>query len=178
MRAEEYPFPSSPAASAVMRSNRKTDSKPEVRLRSALHRRGLRFRKNVLIRTDTVAVRPDIVFPARKVAVFVDGCFWHRCPEHGVSPRTNVDYWRAKLDRNVERDSRVADSLGDAGWRVLRIWEHVIAEDAVSIVIDALVGPRLRVSAALHCMRQSSSLVWTSARYGGAGSSAEGLTLT
>lgn len=138
MRAAEYPFPSSPAVSAVMRGNRKTDSKPEVQLRSELHRRGLRFRKNLMIRVAGTTVRPDIVFTARKLAVFVDGCFWHRCPEHGVSPRANADYWRSKLDRNVERDTQVANGLTAEGWCVLRVWEHLRPLDAADTVIAAL----------------------------------------
>lgn len=121
-----------------MRGNRKTGSKPEVRLRSALHRRGLRFRKNLLIRVGELSVRPDIVFPRAKVAVFVDGCFWHRCAEHGVSPRANSAYWSLKLDGNVERDQRVDGVLDGAGWCVVRIWEHAGLEDAISVVTAAL----------------------------------------
>lgn len=121
-----------------MRANRKTGSKPEVRLRSALHRRGLRFRKNLLIRLDGLRVRPDIVFPKQKVAVFVDGCFWHRCLTHGASPRANSAYWTAKLDRNVKRDSLVSSALGESGWSVVRVWEHTSPEEAVSAVVAAL----------------------------------------
>lgn len=140
MAAEEYPFPSSPAVSAIMRGNRKTDSKPEVQLRSALHRRGLRFRKNLLLHVDGLRVRPDIVFPKAKVAVFVDGCFWHRCPEHGVSPRANSGYWRAKLEGNVVRDRSVNRLMKAAGWRPIRIWEHTDVDTAAEEVI-ALLGP-------------------------------------
>jgi len=89
---------------------------------------------------DGLRVRPDIVFTRRRVAVFVDGCFWHRCPEHGTSPRSNSDYWRAKLDRNVARDRRVDATLGRAGWRSLRVWEHEEEGDAALRVADALAG--------------------------------------
>jgi DNA mismatch endonuclease (patch repair protein) len=110
-----------------------------VRLRSALHRDGLRFRKNVLLRVEGLAVRPDIVFPGRRVAVFVDGCFWHRCPQHGESPRSNVSYWEAKLARNAARDHAVNTALTAAGWRVVRIWEHTPVDDAV-VEIQAVLA--------------------------------------
>src|SRR6266571_3104573 len=99
-----YPYATSPAVSAVMRANRKTGSKPEVEVRRALHRLGYRFRKNLLIHLAGVAPRPDIVFTRRRLAVFIDGCFWHACPEHGTVPRVNTDYWLPKLRRNVTRD--------------------------------------------------------------------------
>jgi DNA mismatch endonuclease, patch repair protein len=109
-----------------MQGNRGRDTKPETALRSSLHARGLRFRKNT--RPDrAVKCRADIVFARARLAVFVDGCFWHRCPQHGVSPRTNDQYWSAKLDRNVARDRANDQALGKAGWHVLRVWEH---EDA------------------------------------------------
>lgn len=69
-------------------------------------------------------VRPDVVFTKSRVAVFVDGCFWHRCPEHGNEPRTNTGYWGPKLDRNVARDAAVNEALDYAGWTVIRGWEH------------------------------------------------------
>ena len=119
-----YPHPSSRAASAVMRANRSKDTLPEARLRSALHRRGLRFRKSYAVRSQDIRVRVDIAFPARRVAVFLDGCFWHRCPLHGVRPSVNQQYWLPKLQRNVDRDSRVNKSLAAAGWTVVRVWEH------------------------------------------------------
>lgn len=119
-----YPEPSSAAVSRRMRRNRKTDSKPEKALRSILHRQGYRFRKNYPIRTPERLVRPDIVFPRARLAVFVDGCFWHCCPIHGNEPRANVPYWKPKLRRNVERDCAVNRALREAGWTVLRAWEH------------------------------------------------------
>ena len=133
-----YPLPSSAAVTAVMRANRKVDTSPELRLRSALHRRGLRFRKHFRIDVGAVRVTPDVVFPRRRLAVFVDGCFWHGCPEHGTRPATNVGYWSAKLARNRERDARVNDALGLAGWEVLRLWEHVPPEEAVETVTSAV----------------------------------------
>jgi DNA mismatch endonuclease, patch repair protein len=112
-----------------MRGNRGEDTRPEVLLRSALHRRGLRFGKN-RAPVPGIRCRPDIVFPAARLAVFVDGCFWHRCPDHGISPRTNSAYWTAKLDRNVSRDRRNDRDLRAAGWAVIRVWEH---EDASAV---------------------------------------------
>ncbi len=125
-----------------MRAIRRADTKPEIALRSALHRRGYRFRKDYRLELNGGArVRPDIAFTARRVAVFVDGCFWHACPEHGHDPAVNEWYWAPKLRRNVERD-RIADAaLAGAGWRVVRIWEHVPLSDAVAAVAAALAGP-------------------------------------
>ena len=122
-----------------MRANRRANTKPEVLLRSALHRMGYRYRKDLLLRLDGgVRVKPDIVFTARKVAVFVDGCFWHVCPEHGREPTTNEWYWTPKLRRNRERDRTVNAALHDAGWRVVRIWEHETLEDAVTAVTGVI----------------------------------------
>jgi len=132
------PVPSSEAVSRVMRGNRRSDTRLEVRVRSELHQRGLRFRKQLLITADDVRVRADVAFPRQRIAVFLDGCFWHRCPEHGNSPRSNSGYWSTKLDRNVERDRRVIAALDVAGWTVLRIWEHVPASAAADQVQTAL----------------------------------------
>lgn len=107
-----------------MQSNRRCDTKPERQLRSHLHRNGLRFRKDLLIRADGLSVRADVVFPARRVAVFVDGCFWHQCPEHATMPKTNSEFWEPKLQRNVERDRQVNRALTQSGWTVIRCWEH------------------------------------------------------
>jgi DNA mismatch endonuclease (patch repair protein) len=127
------PSASSPAARAVMQANRAIDTRPEVALRSALHRRGLRFRKNTRPAA-TIRCRADVVFATARVAVFVDGCFWHRCPQHGTSPRTNSAYWQAKLDRNVARDRRNDDDLATSGWTVIRVWEHEHPERAAARV--------------------------------------------
>jgi DNA mismatch endonuclease (patch repair protein) len=84
-------------------------------------------------------VRPDIVFTACKIAVFVDGCFWHCCPQHGRQPRVNSGYWSPKLQRNVERDRAADAALRSDGWTVVRIWEHVAIEDAVETIQAALL---------------------------------------
>ncbi|MBA2297818.1 MAG: very short patch repair endonuclease, partial [Actinobacteria bacterium] len=119
-----YPEPLDDVASKVGRANGRVDTKPEVLIRSAVHRRGLRYRKDLLVRVEGLRVRPDLVFTRQKVAVFIDGCFWHRCPEHGTDPKRNVQYWKPKLQANVERDQRVTDALSASGWTVVRVWEH------------------------------------------------------
>ena len=124
-----YPVPTSSAASAVGRGNRRIDTKPELAVRSALHRRGLRFRKNIGIRAGGLLVRPDAVFTRRRVAIFIDGCFWHGCEIHGTTPKSNVEYWGPKLAANRERDRRVDEELTAHGWLVLRCWEHDQPED-------------------------------------------------
>jgi DNA mismatch endonuclease (patch repair protein) len=131
-----------------MRGNRKTGTKPEVRLRSALHRRGLRFRRNHLIVLGGGSVRPDAVFTRARLAVFVDGCFWHRCPAHSTSPRSNVAYWGSKFARNVERDRCANAALAAEGWIVVRFWEHQVRDDlgGASAVVEQL----FRQGHALH----------------------------
>jgi DNA mismatch endonuclease (patch repair protein) len=131
-RTAPYPEPTSAAASAIAKGNRRTDTKPEVALRSELHRRGLRFRKEFPVCTAERVVRVDIAFPRRLTAVFVDGCFWHGCPQHQRVPISNPEYWVPKLEANVERDERTNHLLNEAGWTVLRFWEHEDPEEAAS----------------------------------------------
>jgi DNA mismatch endonuclease, patch repair protein len=143
-RPNGYPIPSSAGASAVMRANRRTNTRPEVELRSALHRAGMRFRKNAPVTVKGRRIRVDVVFPRARVAVFLDGCFWHSCPQHGTKPRSNSDYWLPKLRRNLARDRQVDSLLRTAGWRVIRVWEHVNPEQAtrrISHVLRAWSGP-------------------------------------
>jgi DNA mismatch endonuclease, patch repair protein len=99
---------------------KRRDTRPERMLRSALHAAGLRFR--VDRRID--GVHADIVFPAVKVAIFVDGCFWHSCPTHATTPKSNASYWLPKLEENRQRDLRQTASLRRNGWLVIRVWEH------------------------------------------------------
>jgi DNA mismatch endonuclease (patch repair protein) len=133
-----YPAPLNEGRSRNMRANRRANTKPEVALRSALHRLGYRYRKDLRLDLCGVKVRPDVVFTARKVAVFIDGCFWHVCPEHGRQPTTNEWYWTPKLRRNMERDQKVNAALADAGWQVIRLWEHESVSTAVEAVVAAL----------------------------------------
>lgn len=106
-----------------MRANPSKDTRPEVLVRSALHRAGLRFRKHYTPLSSR-RIRVDVAFTRRRVAVQVDGCFWHACPEHGTQPSAHSDYWAEKLRRNVARDRDGDQALAEAGWTVLRFWEH------------------------------------------------------
>lgn len=137
------PAPLNEGRSRNMQANRRSNTKPEVALRAALHRRGYRYRKDFpLTLAGGIRVRPDIVFTVHKVAIFVDGCFWHVCPEHGRQPTTNEWYWAPKLQRNMERDRTVDTALRDAGWRVVRVWEHEPMDAAVEAVVHALSHDR------------------------------------
>jgi DNA mismatch endonuclease, patch repair protein len=120
-----------------MQGNRSTNTKPEVLLRSALHRSGLRFFKNRRP-TPNVSCRVDILFPGSRLAVFVDGCFWHGCTEHGTQPKVNSDWWKQKFVTNRARDERNDRELHAAGWRVLHIWEHEPVDQAVVLIKNAL----------------------------------------
>lgn len=106
-----------------MRSNRSRDTGPELALRSELHRLGLRYRVNTRPVSE-LRVNADVVFGPARVAVFVDGCFWHRCPLHFTMPKSNRGWWEAKLMRNVERDRAADTELTLRGWHVMRVWEH------------------------------------------------------
>jgi DNA mismatch endonuclease (patch repair protein) len=106
-----------------MQANKGRDTKPELALRRSVHALGLRYR--VSLRPLTPIRRTaDLVFTKAKVAVFLDGCFWHGCPQHHTKARTNAEYWAEKVTRNRERDAETDRLLGEAGWRVIRVWEH------------------------------------------------------
>jgi DNA mismatch endonuclease (patch repair protein) len=129
-----------------MQGNVRRDTRPERALRSALHRLGLRYRVDLKLGAGRSAPRPDVAFMRARVAVFVDGCFWHGCPEHGTSPRTNSGYWSAKVARNRARDSANDAALAEAGWAVVRVWEHESPATAAD-AIAALVESRVRANA-------------------------------
>ena len=133
-----YPTPSSDEVTKRMRRNPRCDTRPEIALRSELHALGLRFRKDHTLRVAGRVIRPDVVFTRVRIAVFVDGCFWHRCPLHGTEPRVNRDYWRPKLDRNVARDRLVDQLLVDEGWLVIRAWEHEPPDEIAKRVAGAI----------------------------------------
>lgn len=118
---------------------RRRDTEPELALRSALHRDGFRFRVDFPIGSRR---RADVVFTRARVAVFVDGCFWHGCPEHATWPKANGDWWRTKIETNQARDRDTDRALTRAGWRVIRVWEHENPEVAASSV-EAAVRERL-----------------------------------
>ncbi|MER7705260.1 very short patch repair endonuclease [Kitasatospora sp. NPDC097605] len=143
----EGSWASSEANRRNMQAIRSRDTKPELRIRQLVHARGLRYR---------VAARPlpgvrrtaDLVFRPAKVAVFIDGCYWHGCPEHYVSPKTNQGYWSEKVTRNVERDRDTDARLEAAGWTVLRFWEHESPEGC-ALEISTVVRERRGGSAAV-----------------------------
>ncbi|WP_415972488.1 very short patch repair endonuclease [Rhodococcus sp. 077-4] len=125
--------------SARLSKQKRRDTKPEVALRRALHRRGLRY---FVDRAPLKGMRrrADLVFPRRKVAVYVDGCFWHSCPVHATKPRNNAQWWADKLAANVARDRDTDEKLLEQGWRVVRIWEHedpTVAADRVENELSA-----------------------------------------
>jgi DNA mismatch endonuclease, patch repair protein len=131
VHAEAGSWASSPAVRRSMQHNRPRDTALEVAVRSGLHRVGLRFYKH---RRPIPGLRcePDILFPAVRLAVFIDGCFWHACPEHASLPKTNGAWWRAKLEANQTRDRRNDEALRTAGWTVLRVWEHRQVQEIVA----------------------------------------------
>lgn len=120
-----------------MRSNRGRDTSLELRVRRELHSRGLRYRVNIAPLAG-LRSRADIVFTRWRIAVYLDGCFWHGCPTHGVTPMAHADYWAPKLARNKERDERATRVLRDAGWNVLRFWEHEDTGAIVDIIESAV----------------------------------------
>ncbi|MEU6706501.1 very short patch repair endonuclease, partial [Streptomyces wuyuanensis] len=138
---------SSPASRAVMSANKGRDTKPERALRSALHRQGLRYR---------VGVRPipslrrtaDVVFSRARVAVFMDGCYWHGCPEHHRPAKKGAEFWQDKIEGNRKRDAETNQALGDAGWLVIRVWEHEDPEQAARRGIEAVRQRRVEAPGA------------------------------
>lgn len=118
---------------------RAQDTSPELAIRSYLWAQGVRFR----LRQVVEGVRPDLVWKNKKVAVFIDGCFWHGCPLHCRRPSTRTSYWNAKIDYNIKRDATVTELLQAAGWKVYRYWEHEVVEHI------GLVGAKIMI--ALSC---------------------------
>src|SRR4051794_39098308 len=139
------PAASSQAVRAVMQGNRRVNTRPELALRSALHRRGLRYRLHDAPEAD-LRCRADVVLRNSRVAVFVDGCFWHGCPEHGTKPATNSGYWNPKIERNVLRDIRNTAALEARGWAVVRVWEHEDAQLAAERIAQIAMARRADVT--------------------------------
>lgn len=113
---------------------RAKNTKPEILLRKALWANGFRYRLHLRIE----GARPDLVFPSKKLAVFVDGCFWHGCPQHYVRPRTRSEFWANKLTENTERDRAQSMRLVESGWHVLRIWEHELQFELPAVVASII----------------------------------------
>ncbi|MFV2195674.1 very short patch repair endonuclease [Nocardiopsis sp. LOL_012] len=147
-KAPEGSWASSAANRRSMLGNRSRDTKPEVALRRLVHAAGLRYR---------VSAKPlpkmrrtaDLLFGPTRVAVFVDGCFWHGCPDHFVPPKTNPDYWREKIGGNMQRDRDTDERLTEAGWLVLRYWEHQDPAECAELVVET-VSARKRELARGH----------------------------
>ncbi len=135
----DRPPPSSQQVSVQLSRVRRRDTAPELRLRSLLHGRGLRFRVDHTIQ-GLPRRRADIVFPRARVAVFVDGCFWHGCPEHCVQPKANADWWREKIAVNGRRDAETDAALTGLGWKVIRVWEHESPAVAAARIHAAVTG--------------------------------------
>lgn len=116
-----------------MRGNRSRDTKPELAVRRLVHARGLRYRVNIRP-LPSLQRTADMVFPRRQIAVFIDGCFWHGCPEHYVPSKSNRSYWVPKIAANAARDAETAQTLSNAGWTVLRYWSHTPPDEVAASV--------------------------------------------
>ncbi len=132
--------PSSPGVSARMSRQASKDTGVELAVRRLLHAAGLRYRVEYPV-PGMPRRRIDVAFPRAKVAVLIDGCFWHGCPQHATQPKANADWWRNKLDRNMARDRETTAHLVAEGWTVLRFWEHE-APEQVAVQVAAAVEQR------------------------------------
>ncbi|SFD62587.1 very short patch repair endonuclease [Streptomyces aidingensis] len=135
------PVPSSPGVSARMSRQANRNTSPEVAVRRLLYAAGFRYRLHRPVpgmRRRTI----DIAFPGPKVAVFLDGCFWHGCPEHATQPKANSEWWRQKLDKNMSRDRETTERLASEGWTVLRFWEHEAPGTVAELVAKAVADKR------------------------------------
>lgn len=116
-----------------MIGNRARDTKPEVAVRRILHAAGLRYRVNARPESD-LRRTADVLFTRNRIAVFIDGCYWHGCPEHYTVPQANAAFWRAKLERNLRRDAETTRLLESRGWIVMRFWTHEAPEQIAAAV--------------------------------------------
>lgn len=146
--------PSSPETSRRMAKVRQKGTDAEIALRRELYRRGLRYRVDyeVLKKPRRVA---DVVFPGLKIAIFVDGCFWHGCPEHATWPKQNAEFWRRKIETNRLRDADTNSRLFDVGWTVLRFWEHESPVEAATAVAQAVAMARSKRCTSTSCARKN-----------------------
>ncbi|HEX8870694.1 MAG TPA: DNA mismatch endonuclease Vsr [Lentzea sp.] len=135
------PPATSEATSRVMRRTRRTGTAPELAVRRELHRRGLRYLVDVAPPGTNRRRRVDVVLRGARIALFVDGCFWHSCPQHGQVPKANHEWWEVKLHGVVVRDRDTDVQLTSAGWLVVRVWEHEDPEEVADRVV-ALVNVR------------------------------------
>lgn len=116
--------------SKMMKAIKSTETKVELIVRKLLWAKGVRYRKNV----KGLLGKPDIAIKKYKLVVFIDSCFWHFCPVHGHMPKSNLEYWTKKLNRNIERDKKITEYYSALGWKVLRFWEHEVNQDAEQVV--------------------------------------------
>lgn len=131
------PTPKSATVSSVLSRVRQRDTEAELALRRVLHSNGLRYRVNFPV-PGMPRRTIDVAFTRLKIAVFIDGCFWHGCPQHCVAPKNNAAWWQAKLDSNRQRDAETDLALQRLGWRVIRVWEHEKPNVAADTVIRAV----------------------------------------
>ncbi|MFN6960687.1 MAG: very short patch repair endonuclease [Rhodocyclaceae bacterium] len=137
--------PSSPEASRRMARVRQRGTDVEIELRRALHALGLRYRLQVPLSRKPRRVA-DIVFIGARVAVFVDGCFWHGCPLHATWPKENAGFWRAKIEANRARDADTSRRLRELGWEVIRVWSHEDPVEAARLIYDRVLERKGRAS--------------------------------
>ncbi|WP_026330274.1 very short patch repair endonuclease [Caldimonas manganoxidans] len=137
--------PSSPEASRRMARVRQRGTDVEIELRRALHALGLRYRLQVPLSKKPRRVA-DIVFIGARVAVFVDGCFWHGCPLHATWPKENAGFWRAKIEANRARDADTTRRLRELGWEVIRVWSHEDPVEAARLIYDRVLERKGRAS--------------------------------
>ena len=123
-----------------MKANRRSNTQPELRVRRLLHAAALRYRIDYAPDRANLRRRADIVFTRHRIAVFIDGCFWHGCPEHFIPPKANAEYWTPKIATNIRRDRDTDRRLRDAGWTVLRFWEHVDPQAAAESIIRQVLA--------------------------------------
>ncbi len=142
MSSGESSWASSEGVRRSMQSNRSRDTLPELAVRSGLHSAGLRFRKHYRP-IEGSRCEVDIAFTRWRVAVLLDGCFWHGCPQHATRPATNAEWWATKLDANITRDRRTDEALTAAGWTVLRFWEHEAIDHVVATVCEVITDRKL-----------------------------------
>lgn len=118
-----------------MKKVRVRDTGPEMAIRRLLFAAGMRYRVNYRPKDPDIGRSSiDIAFPGKRIAIFIDGCFWHECPDHGELPKANREWWEKKFAENRERDARITVQLEKSGWRVLRFWEHESPEEVIALI--------------------------------------------
>ncbi|MBI5559016.1 MAG: very short patch repair endonuclease [Deltaproteobacteria bacterium] len=133
------PSPSSPQVSLNMKKVRIRDTGPEMAVRRLLYAKGLRYRVNYKPKSPKLGRSTiDIAFPGKRLAIFIDGCFWHNCPEHGEIPKANRKWWGKKFAENAERDEKVSKALIEGGWRVKRFWSHETPENICKLIQETI----------------------------------------